>query len=314
MGVSTSKSAGVLNESDLTPTADHAPPHSPQQPTTPERPLVVIEARKSWVGVNLGDIWAYRELLYFLIWRDVKVRYKQTALGVVWVILQPLLMMAVFTLFFGKVAGIPSDGLPYALFAYAGLLPWTFFSSAAGASGNSMVNSSNLITKVYFPRMIVPMAAVGAGLVDFAISATVLAGLMIYYGVAPTRNLLLLPVLVLMLTMLTLGFGMWMSALNVKYRDIRLALPFLIQLWFFASPIIYPLSLVTSKVSNPELWRVVLSLNPMTGIVEGFRAALYGRNDFDWLAIGISAAVSVLMLVYAAFTFKRMEKSFADIV
>ncbi len=304
----------MRNECNVTEITKQAPPHPPQLPTSPERPFVVIEASKSWTGLKISDLWAYRELLYFLVWRDVKVRYKQTALGVLWVILQPLLMMSVFTLFFGRVAAIPTDGVPYPLFAYAGFLPWTFFASASSASGNSMVNSSNLITKVYFPRMIVPVAAVGASLVDLAIASAVLIGLMLYYGVAPTRSLLMLPVLTVLLLVLTQGFGMLMSALNVKYRDIRLALPFVIQLWFFASPIIYPISFVTSRLSHPELWRTLLSLNPMTGIVEGFRAALYGRTTFDWTAIGISAAIALVLLICAAITFNRMEKSFADVV
>ena len=280
-----------------------APPH-----LLPEEPLVTIEPAAGWLALRLRDVWAYRELLYFMMWRDVKVRYKQTLLGVLWVVLQPLFMMLVFTLFFGRLAGLQSDGLPYELFAYAGLLPWTYFSAAANASSNSMVNNSGLITKVYFPRLIVPAAPVGAALVDLAISFGVLALLMLYWGVTPTWRLLLLPGLVLLLVGLTLGFGMWMAALNVKYRDIRLALPFLIQVWFFASPIIYPLSIV------PERWRWLMALNPMTGIIEGFRAVLYGRKEIDWAALAASAAVTLGLLVYAAFTFKRMEKSFADIV
>ena len=271
-------------------------------------PLVVIEPRGSRLRLNLGDLWTYHELLYFLTWRDVKVRYKQTLLGVAWAVLQPLIMMLIFALFFGKLVGVPSDGVPYPLFAFAGLLPWTFFATAANASGNSVVNSANLITKVYFPRLIVPLAAVAAALVDFAITFAVLGALMIYYGVGLTWSALMLPVLALLLVLLASAFGILTSALNVKYRDIRFALPFLIQLWFFASPIIYPTSVV------PERWRWVQALNPMTGIIEGFRTALFGRKDFDWQALGISTVITLVLLAYAVVAFKRMEKTFADIV
>jgi lipopolysaccharide transport system permease protein len=271
-------------------------------------PITVIEPNRSYLGVNFRELWHYHELLYFLAWRDIKVRYKQTILGVSWAILQPLLMMFLFSFFFGKLAGVPSDGVPYPLFAFAGLLPWTFFASAASASGNSMVNSTNLITKVYFPRLIVPMAVVVAALLDFAITFVVLGILLAYYRITLTWGILMLPVLILMLTVLTLAFGVLMSALNVKYRDIKFALPFLIQLWFFASPIIYPSSLV------PERWRWLLTLNPMTGIIEGFRSALFGRKPFDWTMIVISAIASIVLLLLAVTTFKRMEKTFADVV
>jgi len=274
----------------------------------PQEQLVRIRPSRGWVALDLKDLWVYRELLYFLTWRDIKVRYKQTLLGASWAIIQPFFTMLLFTLFFGKLAHIPSDGVPYPIFAYAGLLPWTFFSNAVTNSGNSLVGSSNLITKVYFPRMIIPGAAVGAGLVDFAIAFIILIVLMIYYGVALTSNILMLPVLVLLLTLLAIGVGMWTSALNVKYRDIRYALPFVIQLWLFASPVIYPASLM------PRKWRWVLWLNPLTGIIEGFRSALLGTNPFDWTALGLSAALTLGVLVYAAYTFRRMEKVFADIV
>jgi lipopolysaccharide transport system permease protein len=275
--------------------------------TLPDRPLVSIRPSKKWVALNLRDLWAYRDLLYFLTWRDIKVRYKQTALGAAWAIIQPLFTMLIFTLFFGKLAGIPSDGIPYPLFAFAALLPWTFFANAVTNSGNSLVGSANLITKVYFPRLIIPAAAVAAGLVDLAVAFTLLIGLMAWYRVGPSTGLLLLPVLVLLLTMLALGVGMWMSALNVKYRDIRYALPFCIQLWMFATPIIYPLSMVPSK------WRWLLALNPLTGIIEAFRAALFGRS-LDVTALTISVAMTTGVLVYSAYSFRRMEKSFADVV
>lgn len=276
-------------------------------PILPVTPLVVIEPGKSWVALNLRDLWAYRELLYFLTWRDVKVRYKQTLLGAAWAILQPLLTMVIFALLFGRLAGIKSDGIPYPIFAYSGLLIWTFFANAVTNSGNSMVGSANLITKIYFPRMIIPGAAVGAGLVDLALAFLVQIALMIYYRITPTSALLMVPVLVLLATLLAVGVGMWLSALNVKYRDIRHATPFLIQLWMFASPVIYPASIL------PEKWRWMLALNPLTGIIENFRVALFGGR-FDWTLLALSAAVTLLILVWSAYSFKRVEKTFADIV
>jgi lipopolysaccharide transport system permease protein len=275
----------------------------------PTEPLVVIEPRGSWNALDLHELWAYRELLYFLTWRDVKVRYKQTLLGVAWAIIQPLFTMIIFTLFFGRLAGLENrtNGIPYPLFAYAGLLPWTFFSNALTNSGNSLVGSANLITKVYFPRMIVPGAAVAAGLIDFAIGFIILVPLLIYYKIAPTWNLLMLPVLVALITVLATAVGMWLSALNVKYRDIRFALPFLIQLWMFVSPIIYPASILPAK------WRWLLELNPLTGIIEGFKSALFGV-PFNSTSLAISAVLTLLSLVYAAFSFSRVERRFADIV
>jgi len=272
-----------------------------------EHATVRIRPSRGWVALKLRDLWEYRELLYFLTWRDIKVRYKQTVLGVSWAVIQPLFTMLLFTLFFGKLAGLPSDGIPYPIFAYAALLPWTFFSNAVTNSGNSLVGSSNLITKVYFPRMIIPGAAVLAGLVDFAIAFVILIGLMFYYHVPLSTNLFALAFLLPLTSLLALGFGMWMSALNVKYRDIRYALPFLIQLWMFASPIIYPASLMPAK------WRWVLWINPLTGIIEGYRAALLGR-PFDWPSLGISTMITLALLVYSAYSFRRMEKTFADVV
>ncbi|MGB9181014.1 MAG: ABC transporter permease [Pyrinomonadaceae bacterium] len=274
-----------------------------------EKPFIVIEPTRNWVALRLGDLWANRELLYFLTWRDVKVRYKQTALGVAWAIIQPLFTMIIFTLFFGKLAGIEAQtgGIPYPIFAYAGLLPWTFFSNALSSSGNSLVGSANLITKVYFPRMIIPGAAVAAGLVDFAVAFLILIALMFYYGVALSLNILMLFPLVLLTALLALGMGMWLSALNVKYRDVRFALPFLIQLWMFVSPVIYPSTFLPAK------WRWLLMLNPLTGIIEGFRSCLFGRA-FDWTALAISTFIALVLLVYSSYSFRRMEKSFADIV
>ncbi len=269
-------------------------------------PLVVIQPTGNWRLVSLKDLWAYRELLFFLTWRDVKVRYKQTALGAAWAILQPLFMMIIFTIFFGRLAGI-NTGIPYPLFALAGLVPWTFFSNAITASGNSLVGSANLITKVYFPRLIVPAAAMLAGLVDFALAFLLFCVLMIYYGVAPTAHILFLPVLILMTALFALGVGTWMAALNVKYRDVRFALPFLIQIWLFVSSVILPSSALGPK------WRWVLMFNPMSGIIEGYRSALFGL-PFDWPAIGVAAAITIVVLAYAIFSFARVERSFADII
>ena len=241
-----------------------------------------------------------------MIWRDVKVRYKQTALGVAWAVIQPLLTMMIFTIFFGRLAGVPSDNFPYPVFAYAALLPWTFFSNAVINSGNSLVGSSQLITKVYFPRLIIPAASVGAGLVDFVIAFVVFVALMFYYGIVPSWQIVMLAPLLLLATLLALGVGMWTSALNVKYRDVRYALPFVMQLWMFVSPIIYPTSML-------KQWQWLLALNPLTGIIEGFRSALLGR-PFGWLAIGLSTVITLGMLAFAAYSFRRMEKRFADIV
>ena len=270
--------------------------------------LVTIEPPKSWVSLRLKDLWRYRELLYFLTWRDVKVRYKQTLLGVMWAILQPLLTMLIFTVLFGQFAGIKSEGVPYPIFAYGGLLIWIFFANSVTNSGNSLVGSANLITKIYFPRMIIPAAAVGAGLFDLVLAFGVQIALMVYYQVRPTWAICMIPLLVLLTTMLALGVGMWLSALNVKYRDIRYAIPFLIQLWMFASPIIYPLSLLPLK------WQWILALNPLTGIIQNFRIALFGNQSFEWKSLTVSAVITVLVLVYSTFSFRRMERHFADIV
>lgn len=270
-------------------------------------PHIVIEPSRYWVAMNLRGLWAYRELLYFLTWRDVKVRYKQTLLGAAWAIIQPLFTMIIFSLLFGRLAGIKSDGIPYPIFAYAGLLPWTFFSNAVTASGNSLVGNSNLITKIYFPRIIIPTAAVGAGLVDFVLSFLVLIPLMFHYRVSVTASLVWLPLMVFLITFLALAVGMWMSALNVKYRDIRYALPFVIQLWMFVSPIIYPASMLSSKL------KLVLALNPLTGIIENFRASLLGR-PMNWSSLALSAAITLAVFVFSAYSFRRMERTFADLV
>jgi lipopolysaccharide transport system permease protein len=273
----------------------------------PTEPLVVIQPSKKWSLLSFKDIWAYRELLFFLTWRDVKVRYKQTALGAAWAILQPLFMMIIFTIFFGRLAAVDSAGIPYPLFALAGLVPWTFFANSITASGNSLVGSANLITKVYFPRLIVPAAAMLAGLVDFVLAFLLLCGLMLYYQVSLTVQVLFLPVLILLTALFGLGVGTWMAALNVKYRDVRFALPFVIQLWLFVSSVILPSS------SVPQKYRWILMFNPMSGIIEGYRSALFGL-PFDWPAIGMAAVLTVLVLLYSFYSFGRVERSFADII
>jgi lipopolysaccharide transport system permease protein len=273
-----------------------------------QSPILNIEPSNSWVSLKLGELWQYRELLYFLIWRDIKVRYKQTALGAAWAIIQPLFSMLVFSLFFGRLAKMPSDGLPYPLFSLAALVPWTFFANGLNQSSNSLVASANLLKKVYFPRLVIPIATVLAGVIDFALSFVVLLGLMAFYGIAPTINLLWMPLFLLLALVTSLGVGLWMSALNVKYRDVRYIVPFIIQVWMFSTPIVYPSSLL------PATWRTVYGLNPMVGVVEGFRWALLGTNTGPGFMIGVSSAAALLILIGGAFYFRHMEKSFADIV
>jgi lipopolysaccharide transport system permease protein len=289
----------------------HRPDPEPADPTPrpllPDEPLVVIEPSSAWAGAGLRDFWRHRELLYFMVWRDLKVRYKQTVLGLLWVVMQPLLTTVVFTVFLGVLARVPSDGTPYPLFAFAGLLPWTFFANSVSNGSNSLVSNAHLLTKVYFPRLIIPVAAVGGRLVDFGVSFLLLGAMMLFYGAPVGFGVLMLVPLVLLLALLSLGASLWASALNVKYRDVGIALPVMIQLWMFISPVVYPTALV------PEGWRRLYSLNPVAGIIEGFRAALFGR-DFDWPALASAAAVTLALLVYSAVAFKRMEKTFADLV
>lgn len=271
----------------------------------PLEPLVVIEMPSR--SLDLYALWQYRELLYVLTVREVKVRYKQSALGIMWAVIQPLSAMLIFTFLFGVLAAIPSDGIPYMLFAYVGLVPWTFFSNAVSSSGNSLVGNSSLITKVYFPRMIIPLSAVCAGLIDLTISFALLIPLLLYFSIAVSLHILMLPVLILLTVLLASGFGMWMAALNVKYRDVRHALPFIMQLWMFLTPIIYPSSFV------PDAWRWVLLLNPMTGLIEGYRSAVFG-TAINLTALAISTGMIFVILIYALNKFSRTERSFADIV
>lgn len=267
-----------------------------------------IEPSKGWSPLKLREIWAYRELLYFLMWRDVKIRYKQTVFGAAWAIIQPFLTMVVFSLFFGKLAQIPSDGVPYPIFSFAALVPWTLFNHGLSGASNSLVGSSNLITKVYFPRLIIPTASLLSGVVDFLIAFGLLLGMMVFYGILPTLNVLWVPALVLLTLVTALGVGLWLSALNVQYRDVRFAVPFLAQLWMFATPIAYPSSLL------PEKWRVLYGLNPMAGVVEGFRWALLGTQTRPGAMIFASAGAALVILVSGAFYFRRMERNFADVV
>lgn len=270
--------------------------------------LSIIEPKTGWVAIDLKEIWKYRELLYFLTKRDIKVRYKQTVLGGLWAIIQPLLTMIVFTLFFGKLAKIPSDGIPYPIFVYAGLLPWTYFANALGASGNSLVGSQNLITKVYFPRIIIPASASLAGLLDFFIAMIVLGLLMIYYQYIPGLGILLFPFLVALTFICSVGVGLWLSALNVEYRDIRYAIPFLIQIWMFVSPVIYPVSMVKEK------YQWLLAINPMGGVINAYRVSLLGHKPIDWTLLWISTVIILSLFLSGMYYFRRMEKTFADVV
>lgn len=271
-------------------------------------PVTVIEPSRGWVALKLGELWEYRELLYFLTWREVKVRYKQTALGAAWAIIQPLFTMLIFSLFFGRLAKVPSDGIPYPLFTITALIPWTFFANGLTLSSNSLVSSTNLISKVYFPRLTIPISSVLSGVVDFAVSLVLLIGMMAFYHMVPSLRCVYLPLFFLLGFVTALGVGLWLSALNVEYRDVRYTVPFLTQFWMFATPIAYPSSMLHGY------WRTIYALNPMVGVVEGFRWALLGANTAPGPMIAASSIASVLILVGGAFYFRRMEKTFADIV
>jgi len=271
-------------------------------------PVIRIEPSKGWASLKLHELWEYRELLYFLTWRDIKVRYKQTVLGVAWAIIQPFFTMVVFSLFFGKLAKVPSDNIPYPIFSYAALVPWTFFANGLSQSSTSLVASANLIQKVYFPRLVVPISAVISGAVDFVLAFVVLLGMMLYFGTVPTWNVVWLPLLLLLALVTSLGVGLWLTAMNVQFRDVRYAVPFLVQAWMFATPIAYPSSLLD------ELWRTLYGINPMAGVVEGFRWALLGTETAPGPIILVSAVVAVGLLISGAFYFRRMEKTFADVV
>src|SRR6266566_1017586 len=273
----------------------------------PALPTFYIEPPKGWASIGLRELWDYRELLYFLTWRDVKVRYKQTALGAAWAIIQPLFMMLVFSLFFGRLAKVPSDGIPYPIFTFCALLPWQLFAHALTESSNSLVANERLITKVYFPRLVVPLAATLGGLVDFAVAFVILLAMMLYYGIVPAWAIVTLPAFILLAVLTALAVGLWLSALNVKYRDVRYTINFLIQFWLFATPVAYPSSIV------PERWRPLYGVNPMAGVVEGFRWALLGSKP-PGAMLAVSVAVVIVLLVGGLYYFRRMEQEFADVV
>jgi lipopolysaccharide transport system permease protein len=272
-----------------------------------EPPLTVIRPTSGWARLRLGELWEFRELVFFFIWRDVKVRYKQTVLGAAWAIIQPLFTMLIFSLFFGRLANMPSDGLPYPLFALAGLVPWLFFMNGLSHGANSLVENEKLIKKVFFPRMIVPVSSVLAGLVDFTVASSLLVLAMAYYGILPGPQIVLLPLFILLAAISAMGIALWLSALNVQFRDVRYVVPFLGQVWMFATPIAYPTSLL-----DPS-WQLVYALNPMVGVVDGIRWTLLGSSGPEWGVFAVSATVAATMLVTGAFFFRRVERSFADI-
>ena len=268
----------------------------------------LIKPAEGWESLGLSELWQNRELLYFFTWRDIKVRYKQTILGAAWAIVQPLFTMIVFSVFFGKLAKVPSDDIPYPIFSYAGLVPWQFFASGLTQSSNSLVTGANMVKKVYFPRMVMPMSAIFAGAVDFVLAFAVLVVMMLAYGISPTHNVYWLPAFFLLAFTTALGVGLWLSAMNVLFRDIRYTVPFVIQFWLFATPIAYPSSLMS------EPWRTLYALNPMVGVVEGFRWALLGADTEPGLMVGVSAAAALVLLLSGAIYFRQMEKTFADVV
>ena len=280
----------------------------PAMVQAPAKPVVVVEPQQGFFHLDLGAVWEYRELLYFLVWRDVKVRYKQTIIGAAWAVFQPLMTMMMFAVIFGNFVKIPSDGLPYPIFAYAALLPWTYFAQALARSGTSLVGNANLITKVYFPRLMIPLSAAIAPVVDFLFSFFILLIMMGWYGIAPTWGALAIPLFLLLAFMTALAVGLWLAPLNVKYRDVGHMIPFLGQIWMYASPVVYPVSLI------PEKWWLVFGLNPMTGVIEGFRWGLLGKQSPDFTVIGCSAIAVVILLLSGLVFFRRMERTFADVV
>lgn len=276
---------------------------------TKKTDTIIIQPVKGLVALNLRDLWIYRELIYFLTWRDLKVRYKQSVLGVLWAIIKPFMAMVVFTIFFGNLAKLPSDGMPYPIWSYTGLLPWEFFAAALSVSARSMLTSGSMVSKIYFPRIIVPLSSVFANLVDFLIAFVILIGMMFFYKITPTINMVWLPLFVLLAVVTALGVGLWFTALLVMYRDINYMLPFITQLWMFVSPVVYASS------SVPEKWRLLYSLNPMAGVVEGFRWAMLGtQQSISPMMIAISAGISILLFVTGLFFFRRMERVFADMI
>jgi lipopolysaccharide transport system permease protein len=290
------------------PTDTLTRPQTDLAPIAPEVPTVVIEPGKGLFHLDLPAVWRYRELLCFLVWRDLKVRYKQTVLGVVWGILQPLMTMLIFTVIFSKFARLPSDGFPYPIFVYSALLPWSYFASAFGRSGTCLVGEANLISKVYFPRLIIPLASVTTPLVDFSISFTILLGMTAWYGITPTWGVLALPLFLLLAVITALSVSLWLSALNVMYRDVGYTVPFIVQCWMYASPVAYPVSLI------PDRWRWLYSLNPMAGVIEGFRWALLDKESPDFGVMALSTCAVLVLLAGGVIYFKRMERTFADVI
>lgn len=268
----------------------------------------IIKPEKGLIGINFKELLEFKELLYFLVWRNLKVRYKQTAIGGLWAIIQPLFSMIIFTIFFGKMAKIPSEGVPYAIFSYSGLLLWTYFSGAITAASNSLIGDEKLVSKTYFPRILIPSASTLSGLLDYAFASVILAGLMIYYKTVPSIYIFLIPVIVFFTWMIAAGFGYFLSALNVKYRDIRHAVPFFVQLLIFITPVIYPVSIA------PEKYRWILMLNPMTGLIDAHRAVVLGHQAIDWFSFGMSIALAIIIFILGSTYFKSTEKFFADVI
>jgi lipopolysaccharide transport system permease protein len=285
-----------VSKQDFIPAASSNLPRTRRQPS------------KGLAWPKFRELWEYRELLFFFAWRDIKVRYRQTVMGALWAIIQPFFTMVIFSLFFGRLANIPSDGVPYPLFSFAALVPWTFFANALAQASNSLVSNANMIKKIYFPRLALPIATVLAGVIDFALAFVVLLGIMLFYGLAPTVNIIWLPLFVLLALVTSLGVSLWLAAMNVQFRDVRYTIPFLTQAWLFVTPIAYPSSLL------PEAWQTVYGLNPMAGVVEGFRWALLGTDTAPGKMIIVSAVVAVTVFVSGAFYFRRMEQSFADVL
>lgn len=278
-------------------------------PSSEGERITLIKPQQGWIPLNLRELWEYRELLFFFTWRDIKIRYKQTVLGASWAILQPVFTMVVFSIFFGRLAKMPSDGIPYPIFSYTGLLPWTFFAGSLANAANSLVRDANMIKKVYFPRLLSPVSTVFSSLVDFFLAFLVLVGMMFYYGLYPTATALLwMPFFLLLALIIALGTGLWFAAWNAEYRDIRYIVPFLIQIWMFATPVVYPASLLKQP------WRTIYGLNPMVGVLEGFRWVLLGKGHAPGAMVAVSTLVAILILIAGAFYFRRLERSFADVV
>ncbi len=271
-------------------------------------PVTIIEPSAGWRLLDVRELWQYKDLLWFLVWRDIKIRYAQSVLGIGWAVIQPVINMIIFTVIFGNMAKLASDGVPYAIFSYTALVPWTYFSSALTSSSTSLISSRSMLTKIYFPRLLIPLAPVFSKLLDFGIAMLLLFGLMVYFGTAPTVGVLLLPFLVLLMMLTAAGTGMWLTALAIQYRDVKYALSFVVRLLMYASPVVYPVSLI------PAQFRILYGLNPMTGVIEGFRSALLGTVSMPWDLLGVGTLVAVMLFVSGAFYFRRMERTFADVV